>query len=213
MEANASLQPRIAETQCSLDIEAGPILGADLFTIAGDEQVLFLVAHHLCIDMVSWRVVLQDLEDFLQTGVLSTEIPLSFQSWCDMQQAKGSAEQGNYKAGFVNEASNSDYWGIENTRNTYGQVKTKTIKMEKELTESALGSWHESLQTEPLDLLLAVAFHSFSQTFTDRELPVIYNESHGRQSSDPGVDVSGTVGWFTALQRLRVSTLSGKSIL
>ncbi|OJJ50363.1 hypothetical protein ASPZODRAFT_13447 [Penicilliopsis zonata CBS 506.65] len=198
------MNPIMAASQRALDIERGPIMRADLIDVTGTEQVLFLVANHLCIDMVSWRVILQDLEEYLLTGTIASERPFSFHTWCAMHQ-NGKRTGGIQSA---EKPVNAKYWGLESSTNTYGQVKTKTFVLDEETTTFALGRLHETIQTEPLDLLLAVAFRSFAQTFTDRELPTIYNESHGRQSStDSAIDVSGTVGWFTALKPLCVASL------
>jgi hypothetical protein len=198
---------KMAETQNNLDITNGPILGIDLFDTAGDGQVLFLVACHLCIDMVSWRVVLQDLEEYLQNGSITSEPPSSFQEWCGITRPKETSRE---QPQLITDVPNVAYWGAEDLTNTYGQARTKSFILDSQTTRFVLGQLHEALHTEPIDLLLAVAFRSFSQTFTDRSLPVIYTEGHGRQSvTDPSVDVSGTVGWFTTLKAIQLASHSG----
>jgi acyl carrier protein len=78
--------PAIAKTQATLDYIKGPIFAADIFHLENGDQLLFLVGHHLVLDLVSWRVILEDLEEILQdTHKLSSEKPLSFQTWCIMQ--------------------------------------------------------------------------------------------------------------------------------
>ena len=52
--------------QQSLDITAGPILCVSLIRL-GKEQYIFMVVHHLVVDLVSWRVFLADLKS-LYTG-------------------------------------------------------------------------------------------------------------------------------------------------
>ena len=74
----------IAESQASINIEEGPLLIVNLFNIEGQEQTLFLVAHHLVIDLVSWRALLQDLEQLLESGSLPPR-PLPFQVWTELQ--------------------------------------------------------------------------------------------------------------------------------
>jgi hypothetical protein len=51
----------------SLDIKSGPLLAAVLFDNA-ESQSLFLNIHHLVVDLVSWRVLLQELEELLTSG-------------------------------------------------------------------------------------------------------------------------------------------------
>lgn len=214
IESSRSIKSKTSETQRSLDIVNGPILGADLFDIGGEGQILFLVACHLCIDMVSWRVVLQDLEELLQKGLIASEQPLSFQTWCGINQANATGEGSQNQLQLLKQPDNTAYWGAKNLANTYGQVKTKSFVLDEQTTKLVLGPLHEVFQTEPVDLLLATSFRSFSQIFTDRSLPTIYTESHGRQpSADTTVDASGTIGWFTTLKALHLASCPGKILI
>ncbi|MBC3414354.1 hypothetical protein HU720_23965, partial [Pseudomonas sp. SWRI51] len=49
------------EAQRSLDLAEGPLLRAVLIALADGTQRLLLVIHHLVVDGVSWRVLLEDL--------------------------------------------------------------------------------------------------------------------------------------------------------
>ncbi len=61
-------------TQSSLNIHHGPLLGINLFDIP-DGQVLFMAAHHLVVDIISWTIILDDLEVILsKTGKSSRQI-------------------------------------------------------------------------------------------------------------------------------------------
>src|ERR1700761_8800330 len=77
----------ISEAQAGLCIESGPVFSVDVFDTAGEDQiVIFMCAHHLCVDMVSWRIIVQDLSQFLETGSLAAESPaLSFRTWCALR--------------------------------------------------------------------------------------------------------------------------------
>ncbi len=55
--------PRYAnEAQRSLDLQRGPLLRAVLVTPADGTQRLLLGVHHLVVDGVSWRILLEDLQ-------------------------------------------------------------------------------------------------------------------------------------------------------
>lgn len=75
----------ISKSQQFLDIFNGPLLRADLIETDGGQQHLFLVAHHLVMDLVSWRIILADLEEALHTGEISASSSLPFPKWCQMQ--------------------------------------------------------------------------------------------------------------------------------
>lgn len=198
----------VSETHRSLDIVNGPIIAADLFENPHGNQVLFLVANHLCIDMVSWRIILNDIEEYIQSGSLTYEKPFSFQAWCDLLIEHCKKDNYEDHLPFAIKPANSHYWGLNGTSNTYGQVKMRKFVLSEEMTSCAFGNCLKS--SEPLDLLLAVTMHSFYRTFTDRQLPTFHNEVHGRQSWDSNIDLSGTVGWFTSICPVQVDLSSGR---
>ncbi|KAF5652428.1 non-ribosomal peptide synthetase, partial [Fusarium heterosporum] len=55
----------LVDSQTCLDPVGGPLVAADLIERDAEEQLLFVVAHHLVIDLVSWRIILQELEEIL----------------------------------------------------------------------------------------------------------------------------------------------------
>ncbi|KAL5341859.1 hypothetical protein BJX70DRAFT_395585 [Aspergillus crustosus] len=194
----------IADTQCSLNVETGPVFAADIFE-ESNQQILFLVASHICVDVVSWRIVLQELEDFVNTGSLSAEIPLPFQTWCNIQ-LENSKSIGRSHDMYC-EAPNLTYWGMGRAPNNYGNVKTDTFTLDSEVTAFISQQCHSISRTETIEVLLAAVIQSFSRVFTDRKAPTIYNEGHGRESWD-SADPSGSVGWFTTLCPLHVQARS-----
>ncbi|WP_146208086.1 condensation domain-containing protein, partial [Azospirillum sp. TSH64] len=86
--ADARAQERLCEeAQLSLDLEHGPLLRAMLVERNDDgQQRLLLAIHHLVVDGVSWRVLLEDLQlacTQLERGeaVVLPAKTASFQSW------------------------------------------------------------------------------------------------------------------------------------
>jgi hypothetical protein len=213
LQEENDLKRMIAVTQNSIDIQNGPTFAANLFEVPGVDQILFLVASHLSIDMVSWRLILQDLEEFLESGSTSSEPQLSFQTWCSMQAEHCQADDYRSHLPFSITPANPAYWGMNGASNLYGDVRIKKFSLGAKETALALEQCHARLRTEPLDLFLAVVIHSFQRTFTDRQLPTVYNETHGRQPWDSNIDLSGTVGWFTSLCPLHLQLGSGMYLL
>lgn len=201
--------PEIAESQQCLDIQNGPIFAADLFEVRSHEQILFVVANHLCVDMVSWRIVLQDMQEFIETGSLSSDKPLSFQGWCELQVENSKRENGVIQLPFSIKPPNLAYWGMANSQNLYGHVKMESFTLNEEATAFILGRCHEALRTETVEVLLSAVIHSFRRAFADRNVPTIYNEGHGREAWDASIDLSRTVGWFTTMCPLHVDEASG----
>ncbi|KAJ5630837.1 uncharacterized protein N7484_010937 [Penicillium longicatenatum] len=204
-----AMVPHIAETQSCLDPMNGPIFAADLFNLRTGGQVLFLVAHHLCVDMVSWRIVLSDLEELIISGSLSDEKALSFQSWCAMQLERSKTQDMDLELPFTPEPTDLSYWGMQDSTNFYGDIKMESFSLTEEATNFILDDCHDVLATETVDVLLACIIHSFGHIFTDRKVPTIYNEGHGRESWDANIDLSRTVGWFTTMSPLLVEEQKG----
>ncbi|KAF4996187.1 hypothetical protein FGRMN_4635 [Fusarium graminum] len=196
------IEHSLVESQTCLDACSGPLLAADLIDREGQEQLLFLVAHHLVIDLVSWRIILQELEELLlQPDVtLSQDRPLPFQVWCDMQlhHAKTlTIEQVLPIEGIPH--GNASYWGMEDMDNVYGDMIHEGFEIGHQQTSLLLSRCHEALRTEIPDVLIAAMVYSFGQTFTDRPIPAVFAEGHGRESWDNSIDLSNVVGWFTTI--------------
>ncbi|GAB1316362.1 hypothetical protein MFIFM68171_06572 [Madurella fahalii] len=189
---------RISETQQSLDLENGPVFAGDLFNI-GDEQYVFLTAHHLVIDLVSWRVILKDLEDFLVTGSISTYRSMSFEKWCGLLSVHRKSLVGTATVPFEVPSQDYKYWGMAGKPNYANDFEHHQFSLPVGMSESLLGHCNDAFGTEPLDLFISAVMHSFAATFQDRDIPPIYNEGHGREPWDDSIDLSRTVGWFTTI--------------
>jgi hypothetical protein len=189
----------IAESQQCLDYQKGPLLAADFFDFNGDQYV-FLTADHIVIDLVSWRLLLEELEDILRGDKLvPATIPL--QKWAELQ-AEHAETLELHKVLPQVEVPPLDfsYWGIQREHNTYGNATHALFELEAEDTSLFLGSCHRAYKTEPVELLLASLIQSWSRVFVDRSIPAVFNEGHGREPWSPEIDISRTVGWFTACE-------------
>jgi non-ribosomal peptide synthase protein (TIGR01720 family) len=197
----------ISQSQANLDIEHGPVFTANLITMQDDErQLLFLVAHHLVIDLVSWRIIMRDLEELLTVRTLSSPRPMSFQTWTQLQIEKShtSWTPESVLPSTVPPA-NFEFWGMANREDIYADQITEIAELHAAPTTLLLGTSNNAFQTEPVELMLSALIYSFHQTFPSRDTPAIFNEGHGREPWDSAVDVSGTVGWFTTLCPVHIS--------
>lgn len=190
----------ISTSQQSINCFVGPLLSVDLIDVPSKGQILSLVGHHLVVDIVSFRLILEDLEELLlepgKTVASTSSMP--YQMWSAKQTQQ--AELDTDASTELDKAPphNFDFWGVDNSI-TYGDVQCSTFEVSQESTSLLLTGCHESLNTETVDLLLACMLHSFAQAFPGGPTPVINNEGHGREPWDPSIDISRTVGWFTTL--------------
>jgi len=197
----------IEDSQHCLDHEHGPLFAADFFDL-GNDQFAFLTAHHLVIDLVSWRVLLEELEEILRGGEL-LPLGLPFQKWAELQAEHATTLESRHILPPVNvPALDFDYWGINREDNTYGNASHALFELDLDVSSVFLTSCHAAFKTEPVELLLAALVHSWSQVFVDRPIPAIFNEGHGREPWSSDIDTSRTIGWFTALSPILVTPSS-----
>jgi hypothetical protein len=191
------------ESQLRIDFQKGPTFVADLIETP-DEQYLFLIAHHLSIDLVSWRVILQDLEDLAlgRTDSLPRS-SISFQAWVAQQaeypqQLEPSVflqQQQHFQA-----FDSFKYWGFsQGFSNTSSDVIHHSFVLDKAVSLSLLRDANTAFTTKPTDIFLAAITISFAGVFLDREIPSVFVEGHGREPWNSSIDILRTVGWFTTL--------------
>src|SRR5437773_1589094 len=86
------MSERRNQEQASLHLQSGPLARAVLFRLKGEQPWrLLLLSHHLVIDTVSWRILLEDLSGAYER--LQQGLPLqpqaassSFQQWAQRLQ-------------------------------------------------------------------------------------------------------------------------------
>ena len=84
----AALESAAEATHRELDLGNGPVMQVVLFDLGAGEQRLLWVVHHLVVDGVSWRILLEDWEQVyrqLQSGeqVTLPSKTTSFQRWAE----------------------------------------------------------------------------------------------------------------------------------
>ncbi|WP_438860626.1 amino acid adenylation domain-containing protein, partial [Amycolatopsis solani] len=160
-------------------------------------RVLHLAAHHLVVDGVSWRILLEDLETAYRGGDLGPR-PTSFQEWAGRLSAHAEAggfddELGHWRALPAATPLPVDGSGP----NTVARERTITAGLTAEETRTLLRQVPDVYRTQVNDVLLT-ALGRVLRDWTG-EVPVIDLEGHGREELFDGVDLSRTVGWFTSM--------------
>lgn len=193
----------IAKSQTSLNPINGPLFAVDLFSVSGtNNQLLFMVGHHLVIDLVSWRVILHDVEELLNDpqAARNSIVPLPFQTWAQLQKEHAQKTSVSQVLPVENvPLADFGYWGLSTEQNTYGTVACDGFELDERTTMMLLSTAHTALRTEVVDVLVASMLHSFASVFSDRDVAPIYNEGHGREPWDSAINLSRTVGWFTTM--------------
>ncbi|MGH3702739.1 MAG: condensation domain-containing protein, partial [Pseudonocardiaceae bacterium] len=193
--------------RAGFDLGCPPLFKAVLFDRGSTRRaVLFLVAHHLVVDAVSWRILLEDLETAYQQAKASGTVELGAKTTSFREWAARLSEHATV-GGFGGEL---DYW-LEVSRdrdpvlpvdgsgaNTVASVSSVTVRLDPELTRALLQDVPGVYRTQVNDVLLAALGRVLSG-WTGRTQVFVDVEGHGREDVFTGVDLSRTVGWFTTL--------------
>ncbi|HTU60095.1 MAG TPA: condensation domain-containing protein, partial [Polyangiales bacterium] len=205
--SDEALAQACGEAQRSLDLSQGPLLRAVLLDLWDGTQRLLLVIHHLVVDGVSWRVLLEDLSSAYQSLTAGREVALpakttSFQAWASRLESYASSEALQDEVSFwtsqVDEAAASfpcDYEaGSQRVRD---QAEQRAILSARETTQ-LLREAPSAYRTQVNDLLLTALSRALCRWSGSRSVSVEL-EGHGREDLFDDVDVSRTVGWFTSM--------------
>ncbi|KAJ6051217.1 hypothetical protein N7499_010580 [Penicillium canescens] len=192
------------DMQTRLDVEKGPIL-AGTTCYANKAQYLFLTVHHLVVDLVSWRVILEELEELLIHGALQSEPSISYANWAKLQAQYAESSLSPEDVLHADALSPEfEYWGMLNLSNIVADAIETSFFLDKERTSLLLGDSQETLGTQPVEVMVAALIHSFRKVFHDRQVPAVFMEGHGRESWNPAIDITRTVGWFTTMYPVSV---------
>ncbi|MFQ4162309.1 non-ribosomal peptide synthase/polyketide synthase [Scytonema millei] len=204
----AAIEAKAAELQASLDLASGPLVQVAWFNL-GEElnSRVLVVVHHLAVDGVSWRILLEDLQ--VAYGQLSTgraiQLPAkttSFKDWAQLQWEYVQSQNLQRQYDFWLVQSHQpvanipvDYLGGANTE---ASARTVSMSLSVEETRALLQEVPQAYNTQINDVLLAalvqVLAHWMQSTHVLFDL-----EGHGREEILENINISRTVGWFTTI--------------
>ncbi|KAL9561344.1 hypothetical protein ACKAV7_014699 [Fusarium commune] len=188
----------LGKAEAAIDSIQGPVFAA-VYVKSNDEQMLYLVAHQLVVDTISWRIVVHDLDELLQEGTLLSESSVLFPHWAEYQSYEMNHRLSEPTLPFEVMPADLDYWMSKGNPNSYNDCeKTSfflTAEQSFELHELCKGV----LRADTEDAFLASLLLSFCHVFPDRRPPTLWKQEHGRDTTQADFNMMETVGWFTTL--------------
>jgi len=212
-------EKQFAETcngvQRSLSLASAPLLAAALVRLGAKRgNRLLIAAHHLVIDGVSWRIVVEDLETAYQQLGRGEPIQLPsgttpFSAWASELAAPDVAERMRCDLGYwesVGAASSVRVPGREHLPDTdiAEHSETVVVCLEEQETRALFQTVPSAYNTQINDVLLAALADALRPWTGGGEL-VVNVEGHGREDVVQHADVSRTTGWFTTIFPVRLS--------
>jgi len=202
----AEISERCDAAQRSLSLARGEVMRALHLRAAEGGSWLLLVAHHLVIDGVSWRVLLEDLQRAYAAIVTGEEPQLpartsAFGAW---------AEHLHDYAQSPELAREREYWLQTSARvtplsaatraaqaATMADVQRVEVRLQSAETERLVQQSASAYRTHVHELLLVALSRALAEVFSQREIS-LWLEGHGREDVFDDLDVSRTLGWFTS---------------
>jgi amino acid adenylation domain-containing protein/non-ribosomal peptide synthase protein (TIGR01720 family) len=203
----AALASHGARLHASLNLATGPVVRAALFDFgSGRLPYLLLVVHHLAVDVVSWGILLDDLETLLRQ-LRAGEVPLlppkttSFRTWAERITAHAGSDARRAELPQwlpARTASGSlpiDHAGGDNTA---ASARTVSVALSADETSALLQDVPVAYRTQINEVLLSALVRALAP-WTGSPALLLDLEGHGREEILDGLDLSRTVGWFTTI--------------
>lgn len=207
-EQSLALARHAARLHASLNLQDGPLVRVALFERGAQRNsYLLIVIHHLAVDGVSWRILLEDLQALYQQLSRGEKPSLppkttSFKTWAE--RLTGHARSGALR-------DELSYWLAlgENSparlpldevvgTNTVAAARTLSVSLSADETRALLQEVPASYRTQINEVLLTALVRALAPWTGSRSL-LLDLEGHGREEILEGVNLSRTVGWFTTI--------------
>lgn len=204
----AAIEAAAAQTQTSLDLSRGPMLRVVVFDLGSSRPGrLLMTAHHLVVDGVSWRILLEDLGTaYTQASVGAVpQLPAKtspYQLWAErlLDHARGPETAAELEIWLEQEGRRPPPLPRDTESSlpdTEGRAERVCVALEAEATEALLRDVPEAYQSQIQEVLLTALVRAFAR-WTGSPVLQVELEGHGREDLFSDVDVSRTVGWFTS---------------
>ncbi|NET02964.1 MAG: amino acid adenylation domain-containing protein, partial [Sphaerospermopsis sp. SIO1G1] len=204
-------QKQIIETtanrlQASLELKSN-LVKVGLFKL-GEKKPgrLLIVIHHLVVDGISWRILLEDLETGYKQITENQAIKLprkttSFKQWSEKLGEYATTEKLKTEIEYWVNTNNSEIKSLpvdKTGENTLASIENIAVSLNKKETKALLQQVPKAYKTQINDILLTALVLVLSKWTNSKS--VLFNlEGHGREDILEGVDISRTIGWFTTM--------------
>ena len=206
-EQQTAVETKAASFQASLNLSENLVQVA-FFHLGIDKRArLLIVIHHLVVDGVSWRILLEDLQTAYQQLAQGKAIALtakttSFKDWSEKLTAYAQSQALKSEVAYwLNESRAAvPLIPIDYTQgaNTVTSASTVSVSLNEIETRALLQDVPKAYNTQINDVLLTALVLVLAK-WTNSSSVLFNLEGHGREDIVDGVDLSRTIGWFTTI--------------
>ncbi|WP_193075971.1 non-ribosomal peptide synthase/polyketide synthase [Pseudomonas sp. FME51] len=194
------------EAQRSLDLVRGPLMRAVLVEAEQGSQQLLLTIHHLAVDGVSWRVLLEDLQA-LYRQLAAGQAPVlparthALRDWAVRLEQYAASEPLREELAWwqahLAEADSELPCDRVVTDERYCEARSVNLVLDAELTRQLLQQAPTAYRAR-IDELLLTALARVLCRWSGHNSVLVQLEGHGRELLFDDIDLTRTVGWFTS---------------
>lgn len=213
------LTNHLSQLQEGFDLVAQPLIRFSLIQF-NSKELLFITAHHLVVDVISWRIILDDISSFYQllsenkdinTSAFYNQIP--YKKWTEILMEYSNSEdlhsEKNFWQNIEDQIPFAKIPGEENLPLVAG-IKTITHRLNPDVSSQLISTANKAYHTEINDLFMTALCRAFQNCFSKNKI-VVDVELHGRQGINKETpDLNQTVGWFTSMYPIYLE-VEGKS--
>lgn len=200
-----NIKKLIDKVSVNFDIENSLLFNVAMINLGDGRQALLFTAHHLMVDGVSWRIILDDFLTILKQLGNNEEVKLpmkthSFKEWSEALQdysKKDFSEEIDYWKSILDKEIN---YSVDYSKEK-DIVKTSnvlSVHLDKETLNNLTKKINEIYNME-LNEALIIGLVLAINNLTKNNETIIELERHGREQINDYIDVSRTVGWFTSM--------------
>ena len=205
-------QNQLYELQNSTQLDSGRLLQIYLVNdTSASYPKLYIIAHHLVVDAISWQVILGDLDNLLETYPSTESHDLASRT----TPVKAWADHVHHHANTENVRLELDYWEKQVQHVSAmpvdypvvlpvleESISTITLNLDELNTAKLLGEALKPYNSHPEELLVTALLSAFDEWTSDHGFCIGF-EKHGRSSEESDVDLSESVGWLTCYYPLQ----------
>jgi amino acid adenylation domain-containing protein/non-ribosomal peptide synthase protein (TIGR01720 family) len=206
-EQRPAIERAAAAAQGSLNLTSGPLIRMAYFSLgAGKASRFLIVVHHLAIDGVSWRILMEDfwtayVQIYRGEPVRLPPKTTSFRAWAEQlverAQSLGLKDRSYWEL-TADPAAARLRRDFEPGGNLVASLRNVKTSLTSDETRALIQEVPRAYRTQINDVLLTALVQTFTEWTGARTL-LIDLEGHGRETLADELDVSRTVGWFTAI--------------
>jgi amino acid adenylation domain-containing protein/non-ribosomal peptide synthase protein (TIGR01720 family) len=207
-EAEAAFAEEADRLHTTLDLSEGPLIRVALFKFGGTQaDRVLLVLHHLAVDGISWRILLDDLQTAYDQLCADEPIQLppktaSFKEWTERLVEFAQSDRLNEEFDYWRTVADTPWTRLPHDSadgvNTVASTGSVAVELGRDDTKALLQEVPEVYHTQINDVLLAALADVLVQ-WGQQETVCLHLEGHGREELFEDLDLSRTVGWFTSM--------------